>query len=313
MTSNSRKPIFARKGKATPTPIPEDGIGSIERLYNKTSPRVEETKTTIIRDEPAAPPGDDKPVAQTEAASMLGIPLEPREIPASPPDDSDSDEQKPTEFALVSTLPLPDNRSMVVVEGSQKRSILGQALKLWPIMLILTIVAAILGGAYFSKFIVGNGAHESNSTVSVPIQKPAPIAMDAPPDQLIENATSKTEESPKADAVIDVPSEVATKKPVPVPKQRVAPAPASKLVGTHSIQLGSLPTSRDAQRHLRTLKRRHGDILYGLKLSVVPGSIEGKGRVWRVRVIGLPSAAAAKRICQRLKAQKTSCLVLRRR
>jgi cell division septation protein DedD len=115
---------------------------------------------------------------------------------------------------------------------------------------------------------------------------------------------------PAKPALLEIPAKLVPPT-VPVPEK--PKAPVRKPPGLYSVQLGSLASYRDAERELKTLKQRHGDILSGLNLRVVSGTVTGKGRVWRIRATGLSSLKSAERTCRSLGAKINSCLVLRPR
>lgn len=291
MSSPSPNSLFARKGRATPTPVPEDSIGFISGQSNdfddSRSP-MDDASSTVVSFRPTAPVGDSVPGGRPEAASMLGIRLTSRENLSRPPAELEAGEENPPASAHVAILPLPDNTSMVVVDAPEAANERGWDGKWQLIVATLSVLVAILAGSFIYD------ARESQVPQSIITKTiPTPHPMPIPPEALV------TPDQPM------VPSEI------PVAEKEVAATP--KIIGPYSVQLGSLPSSKDAARELKTLKQRFGGKLSGLDLRVVAGSVSGKGRVWRIRAVGLPSAEAASRLCRNLGVNKTACLALKRR
>lgn len=294
MTPPSPTPLFARKGNATPTPVPEDTAGFTGPISDGIDPPTgdgtgDETGT-VVSFETNKPTGNGEQAGQAEAGSMLAIPLTPRQTPVTPPRETDADDDSVSVVApaSVSTIPLPDNKALVVIEDSDaadtpnlttpKRQ--GFAGKPFAAVLFLTLIAVILATIYLNRSVI-----HSDSTQAGAIIPTAPAIL-----------TSPTAPIP--------PTTAQSKKKI---------APPRKPVGLYSIQLGSLTSHANAQRELRTLKQRHGKILSGLDLRVVSGAVAGKGSVWRIRAVGLPSVESAERACRRLGSEIKSCLVLRPR
>lgn len=287
MNSPSPISLFARKGNATPTPVPEDRFGFTGNSLNETKPPAEDAPSTVVTFEPNKSTDAAEPENQTEAGSMLDIQLTPRQNDSAPPvqEADPAVDESPSASASVSALALPDNKALVVIDASDipdtqnlaSKLRLGFAGKWRAAILLSTILAAILAGTYFY----------------VAARAPEPT-----PDATI---------IPTKPALLEIPAKfVAPTVPVPeMPKASVQKPP-----GLYSIQLGSLVSYRDAERELKTIRQRYGNLLSGLELRVVSGAVTGKGRVWRIRAAGLSSVESAERACRRLGAQINSCLVL---
>lgn len=364
MNSPSSTSLFARKGQAAPTPVPEDvlGPGFAGRLSGQTDLPVEESASTIVAFNPATSSVGDAAGNAAEAGSMLGIPLAPRRPAATPSLKPKplpvTDEPTPPGFASVAVMPLADRKAMTVIDGSRRRGPRARAGRRRRLNLLLAAMAAILAGVILYVFFVGRGAQPPDSAVTVSVSGPetaaaVPAALPAtespatlaPPVETAEKTTIPVEidlrgaaipfeaafvepeappsAAPVAPVAAVTPSAVSPSAVIPATEppairpaaaiSEIRSAPAPKPIRPYSVQLASLPNARDAERELRTLKRRHGSLLAGLDLRVMPGVAAGKGRVWRIRASGMPSAELAQRACRRLSARKIACLVIRRR
>jgi cell division septation protein DedD len=208
--------------------------------------------------EPVTPPEGVASESLPEAASMLGIRLSSRESASHALKNTYPEEKDRPTSAPVAVLPLPDKKSMVVIDNPDAREEPGRSGKSRRIIAALAILAAVLAGAYY--FV----AKDTQFTRSI-ITKSVTISL--PPTDVSAKASSP---------VIPVVPEtlVTTDEPmVKSPKKPVATTP--KPTGRYSVQLGSLPNSRDAQRELKSLRQRHGGILSSLDLRVVPGTVPG--------------------------------------
>ena len=158
MNSPSPVSLFARKGNATPTSVPEDSFGFTGNLPNETKPPSEDAADTIVTFEPNKSTDSAETGSQPEAGSMLGIHLTPRQDGSTPPaQETDAVEKSPSISASISAIPLPDNKALVVIDASDAPETqdlagklrLGFAGKWRAAILLTTIRAAILTGSYF--------------------------------------------------------------------------------------------------------------------------------------------------------------------
>ncbi|MHA1113188.1 MAG: SPOR domain-containing protein [Alphaproteobacteria bacterium] len=94
----------------------------------------------------------------------------------------------------------------------------------------------------------------------------------------------------------------------------VKPAPStvkSGAKGKFLVQLASMRTPGAARTAWGRMKRDHAALLGKLDLDVARADLGAKGVWYRVRAGGLADAAAAKRLCDGLKARKQPCLIVR--
>ena len=76
------------------------------------------------------------------------------------------------------------------------------------------------------------------------------------------------------------------------------------------MQLVSLSSAEAAKTEGARLARAFSGLLSGLDLEVQEASVADRNRVYRVRFAPLGTKAAARELCQQLKAQAQDCLVL---
>ena len=82
--------------------------------------------------------------------------------------------------------------------------------------------------------------------------------------------------------------------------------------GGYRVQLHALGSDAAVRRAWPRLQKTHGDLLGGLSLKVVrSGSGPRQKSFYRMQVGTLASAAAAKKLCDRLKRRKLDCVVVR--
>jgi TPR repeat protein len=96
------------------------------------------------------------------------------------------------------------------------------------------------------------------------------------------------------------------------PPQPTAPAsaPAPGNDEAFAVQLVSLSSAEAAKVEGARLARAFSGLLAGLDLEVQEASVADRNSVYRVRFAPLDSKAAARELCQQLKAQAQDCLVL---
>ena len=82
--------------------------------------------------------------------------------------------------------------------------------------------------------------------------------------------------------------------------------------GGYRVQLHALASDAAVRRAWPRLQKTHGDLLGGLSLEVVRfGSGPRQKSFYRMQVGTLASAAAAKKLCDRLKRRKLDCVIVR--
>jgi TPR repeat protein len=141
--------------------------------------------------------------------------------------------------------------------------------------------------------------------VTAPPRKPAQpeikTALSAPPPE------------PKIVAA-PPPPQPAAPAPAPAPAASAPAAPAPAPAGTNdeafAVQLVSLSSAEAAKTEGARLARAFSGLLTGLDLEVQEAKVADRNRVYRVRFAPLGSKAAARELCQQLKAQAQDCLVL---
>ncbi len=94
------------------------------------------------------------------------------------------------------------------------------------------------------------------------------------------------------------------------PPQPAAPPSAPANDAAFAVQLVSLSSAEAAMTEGARLARAFSGLLAGLDLEVQEASVADRNRVYRVRFAPLGSKAAARELCQQLKAQAQDCLVL---
>ena len=95
-------------------------------------------------------------------------------------------------------------------------------------------------------------------------------------------------------------------RPPPLPKER----PRQDSRAAYRVQLHALASDAAVRREWRRLRRRHGALLSGLKLTVSPTRADDK-TIYRMQLGALSSRARARALCERLRRRKLSCMVIR--
>lgn len=109
------------------------------------------------------------------------------------------------------------------------------------------------------------------------------------------------------------PEPAATEAEAPPPPVAVAPAPAAPPPATGqdwAVQVGSLPSRGEAEKHWAGLAKRHADLLASRTPLLREAEVAGKGRYTRVLLGGFDKAGAAA-FCAKLKAAGADCLTRR--
>jgi hypothetical protein len=149
------------------------------------------------------------------------------------------------------------------------------------------------------------------SDTSTALPPPPPAAVAAMPKE-IEKLAAKPPAAPAAKPV----------KKAPAPKRVAAKTPAKKAVskakkksssGTYRVQMSSLRLQSAVQKSWTSLRKRHGDLLGRLSLSIESTTLSGgRGTYHRMQAGPLASRAQANALCASLKKRKQSCIVVKR-
>ncbi len=139
-----------------------------------------------------------------------------------------------------------------------------------------------------------------------------------------ENPIAKPQNSkPAANIIIKSPEPsqpiikpIATPITKPVVKPQRAPKPAPRPVttdGNYVVQIASLRSEPEAEAMWNRLKAKMGStIKSGYYADIKRVNLETKGIYYRLRIAGVGDQAAAKRLCDQLKAQNQECFVTKR-
>jgi cell division septation protein DedD len=94
----------------------------------------------------------------------------------------------------------------------------------------------------------------------------------------------------------------------PRPRQR----PPHVARAAYRVQLHALASDAAVRREWRRLRKRHGALLSGLKLTVSPMRAgAGAKTVYRMQLGALSSRARARALCANLRRREMSCMVVR--
>lgn len=103
----------------------------------------------------------------------------------------------------------------------------------------------------------------------------------------------------------------ATQPPqAPAPTATPAPAP-TRPSGQFRLQIAAVQSAEAATGEWNRLKRAHPDLLGALSSNVVRVDRGDGSATFRIQAGPLPDAAAASELCDKLKARKLTCLVVR--
>ncbi|MFV3128038.1 tetratricopeptide repeat protein [Niveispirillum sp. KHB5.9] len=135
-------------------------------------------------------------------------------------------------------------------------------------------------------------------TAAAPVAKPqaAPAPKPAAPANAIPVARPAPAPQPEA-----APAPVAS----PATVQAPTPAPAGGWV----IQVGSLPSREEAEKHWKGIAAKQAGLVAGRQPSLVQADLGTKGIYTRVFLTGFAAQADAAALCAKLKAAGTDCLV----
>lgn len=133
---------------------------------------------------------------------------------------------------------------------------------------------------------------------------PAPAPATAPPVQTAPNTIAIARPTP-------APAQAAVPAPAPAaPPPAISPAPmAAPAVGGWVIQVGSLPSRDEAERHWKALSAKQAALLAGRQATLVQADLGAKGLYTRVLLTGFADQAGAAALCAKLKAAGSDCLV----
>lgn len=146
------------------------------------------------------------------------------------------------------------------------------------------------------------------------IEAPPPKAAPAPPSKAAPPPAPRIERP--RDAREDRPHPPAPRVDQPKPGSTVAGkdsklAAVAPAAGTYRVQLAALRSPEGARRAWELLRKAHGDLLGGLKPTVVRADLGAKGIFYRLRVGPVRDRAAGRKLCAKLKARKVGCLVVK--
>lgn len=111
-----------------------------------------------------------------------------------------------------------------------------------------------------------------------------------------------------------VPAPAAAPQPAPQASAPAAPPPARATPapnGAIRIQLGALTSEEAARAEWDRLARRHPDLLGAFRPQVVRFERDGQPTLHRLRTGGFADAASASAHCERLRAERVPCVVVR--
>lgn len=90
--------------------------------------------------------------------------------------------------------------------------------------------------------------------------------------------------------------------------KKVTPARPGVTGGSYAVQLAALRDEASVRKTWETLKARYPDQLASLSMTIERANLGQKGVYYRLRATGLPSEAAARKLCTELAKQKVGCL-----
>lgn len=168
---------------------------------------------------------------------------------------------------------------------------------------------------------------EAVARLAQPLSPPAPVAetTPAPAARTAASATPAPAQAPKpepptqvARALAPAPANTVSisrpapppATPAPVPAEPMPKAtPANPPAGGWVIQVGSLPTREEAEKHWKALAAKQAALLGGRQPALVQADLGAKGIYTRVLLTGFTEQGGAAALCAKLKAAGTDCLV----
>lgn len=137
---------------------------------------------------------------------------------------------------------------------------------------------------------------------------PAPAPAEPPSSPSAPENIGKSTE--KAAPAAPPPPRVAAKPPVPPPP----PEPVTRKVvrkRPFKVQLGAVRSPQRASQEWERLRRKHGDLLRRMELSITKANLGAdKGVFYRMRAGPIADEATARNICAKLAARKVGCLIV---
>ena len=126
----------------------------------------------------------------------------------------------------------------------------------------------------------------------------APVAPPPPPPAPVTKAPPAPKKTPPPE-----PAKVAAKSP---PKA-MAPSPGK----AYSVQIASFRSRAAANTAWKKLASNNKDLLSGLRADIVQTEIKNRGTWYRLRATPISGAVAARALCNKLKARKVGCFIVR--
>lgn len=144
-----------------------------------------------------------------------------------------------------------------------------------------------------------------------PPPAPAPQAVAAAPETPAPTRGVPISRTPPAAPVSAPPVPVAAPMapPAPAPAPKPSAPPATPAAGGWVIQVGSLPSAAEADKHWKALQAKQAGLLAGRQPTMVQADLGAKGTYTRVFLTGFADQTAANGLCQKLKAGGADCLV----
>ena len=151
------------------------------------------------------------------------------------------------------------------------------------------------------------------------VEVEGPVVRDATPPAAVAAVPARLPAAPPAVAAPAAPKPLVRTQPaavVPAPAPQIAPeapaavaeaAPPTASSGI-GIQLGAFPSAKQAADQWSRIKGRHEALLGPYTPRFQPVQVEGKGELFRLRVIGFPDKSAAKAACDEIIAGGGACM-----
>ena len=137
-----------------------------------------------------------------------------------------------------------------------------------------------------------------------------PVALPSRPPETPEPAAeAEAGSGAKAQAAPVTRDEIAPPPPV---EEVVAPVRKSGAAGPgYRVQLGAFSTDEGARQEWQRMRRRYGDLLGDLAVTVVRADVANKGVFHRLQAGPLGDEVAARNLCATLRARDVGCLIVR--
>ncbi|OYQ34779.1 hypothetical protein CHU95_09275 [Niveispirillum lacus] len=148
-----------------------------------------------------------------------------------------------------------------------------------------------------------------------PVSAPVPATTPPPPPVTTAAAPVPAATAPAIQTAPNIvavarPAPAVVAAPVPAPPPPASPATAAvPVTGGWVIQVGSLPTRMEAEKHWKALAAKQADLLGGRQPTLVEVDLGAKGLYTRVLLTGFADQTGAAALCARLKAAGSDCLV----